>query len=348
MAALAPAAFRRAVLAWFDRHGRHDLPWQQQRNPYRVWVSEVMLQQTQVSTVIPYFERFMQRLPDVGSLARAREDTVLHLWTGLGYYSRARNLQAAARIIQREHGGQLPQTVEALMALPGIGRSTAGAIAAQAFDRRAAILDGNARRVLARYLAIDGGPGEASTQAALWSAAERYTPARRVADYTQAVMDLGATVCTRSRPACTQCPLAASCQARAAGSPTAWPQARAKKPLPQQHWQLLLLHDAEGRVLLQKRPPAGIWGGLWCPPVSEAGDALALAGTLTGRSCLQAVRGPAIAHAFSHFRVRLEPVHVRLPATTAVAAPEGVWYNGSQRLGLPGPVKALLQTLPRS
>src|SRR5690606_23845474 len=143
-----------------------------------------------------------------------------------------------------------------------------------------------------------------------WSAAERYTPARRVADYTQAVMDLGATVCTRSRPACTQCPLAASCQARAAGSPTAWPQARAKKPLPQQHWQLLLLHDAEGRVLLQKRPPAGIWGGLWCQPVSEAGDALALAGTLPGRSCLQAVRGPAIAHAFSHFRVRLEPVHV--------------------------------------
>lgn len=341
---LTPAAFRKAVLRWFDAHGRHDLPWQHEITPYRVWVSEVMLQQTQVSTVIPYFERFLQRFPDVHSLARAKEDTVLHLWTGLGYYSRARHLHRCAQIIARDFGGKFPDTVEALAALPGIGRSTAGAIVSIAFGRRAAILDGNVKRVLARYHTVDGWPGDGDALKTLWQLAETCTPSTRTGDYSQAMMDLGATVCTRSRPDCSHCPLSKTCGAHASGTPTRWPQARgqAAKKIPHKHWQLLWLEAPDGSVLLEKRPARGIWGGLWCLPVSEQGDALALAREISGRKRLQGRAGTAIGHAFSHFRVTLQPVHVRLPTPPAMAGDGRLWYNGSQRVGLPAPVKALL------
>ncbi len=224
-----PAAIAPRLLAWFDVHGRHDLPWQVERTLYSVWVSEVMLQQTQVATVIPFFQRFMRRFPDVSTLAAAQLDDVLGLWSGLGYYARARNLWRAARVVAEEHGGRMPETFDALLALPGIGRSTAGAILAQALGAKLAILDGNVKRVLARYHAVDGWPGDNAVQEALWQHAERHTPNERVADYTQAIMDLGATLCTRARPACTVCPLATDCAACGAGTQAKYPAPRPKR-----------------------------------------------------------------------------------------------------------------------
>ena len=247
---MSPKPFHRRLLHWFRHHGRHDLPWQSPRDAYRVWVSEIMLQQTQVATVIPYFERFMARFPDLASLASADLDQVLHLWTGLGYYARARNLHRAAGVIVAEHGGRFPTDFEAVLALPGIGRSTAGAILAQACDQRHAILDGNVRRVLARHRAIEGWPGQKAVENTLWALAEELTPAEDVADYTQAIMDLGATVCTRSQPRCAACPLAEDCQARAAGRQADFPGRRPRKALPERHTRMLLLRDAEGQVLL--------------------------------------------------------------------------------------------------
>ncbi len=208
---MTPEQFQHSILDWFDQHGRHDLPWQQAQTPYRVWVSEIMLQQTQVATVIPYFQRFMARFPDVGALAAAEQDEVLHLWTGLGYYARARNLHKAARLVVNNWGGEFPQTLEGMESLPGIGRSTAGAILAMACGIRAPILDGNVKRVLARYACVEGWPGQTAVQKQLWALAEEYTPSRRVGDYTQAMMDLGATLCTRSKPACVLCPLQLDC-----------------------------------------------------------------------------------------------------------------------------------------
>ncbi len=339
---LAPPAFRKAVLRWFDQHGRHDLPWQHDTTPYRVWVSEIMLQQTQVATVIPYYRRFLQHFPTVQSLAAADADAVLHLWTGLGYYSRARNLHRTAQAIVQQHGGHFPDSVEALSALPGIGRSTAGAIVSIAFGRPAAILDGNVKRVLARYHAVDGAPADSTTAQRLWQLAEAATPRHRSGDYAQAMMDLGATVCTRSNPSCAHCPLMASCAAFASGDPTAWPRRKARKPLPQRQWQLLLLTAADGSVLLQKRPPQGIWGGLWAPPVCEDGDIRATLQALGIRRRPQAEPLPAIAHAFSHFRVTLQPLRLPLATRPAVTAPDTLWYNGSQRIGLPAPVRSLL------
>jgi len=253
------------LLAWFDTHGRHDLPWQHPRTPYRVWISEIMLQQTQVSTVVPYFERFLQRFPDVHSLAAAAQDDVLALWSGLGYYARARNLHRAAQHIVERHDGKFPTTLEAWLALPGIGRSTAGAILAQAFEQRQPILDGNVRRVLARYHAIDGWPGDRAVQDQLWKRAEAATPHRRIADYTQAIMDLGATVCTRT-PRCNQCPLSTGCGAHRLGRTADFPGRRPRKTLPVRLTAMLVLRDENGRILLVRRPPTGIWGGLWSLP----------------------------------------------------------------------------------
>ena len=268
LAAGTPAddGFATALLAWFDRHGRKDLPWQRERTPYRVWLSEVMLQQTQVRTAIPYFERFAAALPTLPDLAAAPEDQVLALWSGLGYYSRARNLLRAARICIERHDGALPHDIDALSALPGIGRSTAAAILAQAFGERHAILDGNVRRVLARFHGLHGWHGSGPVQRALWNLADRHTPATRTADYTQAIMDLGATVCTRARPRCGDCPLGNACIARRDGLVEVLPTPKPARAIPERETTMLIVHDPAGRVLLERRPPSGVWGSLWSLP----------------------------------------------------------------------------------
>ncbi|MGB1141418.1 MAG: A/G-specific adenine glycosylase, partial [Halioglobus sp.] len=266
MKLLDPKEFADRVLAWFDTHGRHDLPWQYDTTAYRVWVSEIMLQQTQVKTVIPYFERFMAAFPDVDALAGAPEDEVLHLWTGLGYYARARNLHRAAKQVAFELGGTFPDSIEGLQALPGVGRSTAGAIASIALAQRASILDGNVKRVLARLHRVAGWPGQSAVHNQLWDIAEHYTPTARCADYTQAMMDLGATLCTRSKPACALCPMANDCEANAAGDQTDYPGKKPKKALPVRATHFLVLRNRDGDIWLEKRPAEGIWGGLWCFP----------------------------------------------------------------------------------
>src|SRR5690606_8097985 len=246
--------FARRLLAWFDRCGRHDLPWQRDRRPYAVWVSEIMLQQTQVATVIPYFERFVARFPDVEVLAEASLDDVLALWSGLGYYARARNLHRAAQLVVERYGGDLPDSLDELMALPGIGRSTAGAILAQAHGVRAPILDGNVKRVLARHAGIEGWPGEREVEQTLWAIADERTPSERVADYTQAIMDLGAMLCTRRRPACTVCPVVEDCRACRLGIQERLPSPRPKRERPRRRRMMLVVRDSQGRVLLERRP----------------------------------------------------------------------------------------------
>ena len=337
------------LLAWFDRHGRHDLPWQQPRTPYRVWVSEIMLQQTQVSTVIPYFERFMDRFPDILRLADASQDEVLHLWTGLGYYARGRNLHKAAQQIRDQHQGQFPQDYDTVLALPGIGRSTAGAILAQALDQRHAILDGNVKRVLTRYYAIAGWPGTKAVENQLWALAEAGTPQQRLADYTQAIMDLGATVCGRT-PTCPACPLEASCRARIEGDPRTYPTPRPRKVLPVRETTMLLLRNAEGLLLLEQRPPAGIWGGLWSLPECPADtDPTEFCQTRLGLKLNHAEAGPHLRHTFSHFHLNITTLLARVsPLNQAIM--EGrpqVWYNNRRpdARGLPAPVKTLLEGL---
>ena len=263
--------FATSLLAWFDQHGRRDLPWQRAINPYRVWVSEIMLQQTQVATVIPYFERFTGRFPTLAELASADLDEVLHHWTGLGYYARGRNLHKAARVVVADHQGELPRCVEVLQSLPGIGRSTAGAIAAIAYGIRAPILDGNVKRVLTRFHAVAGYPGVPAVARTLWQLADQHTPARRVADYTQAIMDLGATVCVRNGPSCHRCPIQTGCEALEAGVVDAYPGKKPRKNKPVRAARLFVLHDGRGGCLLEQRPENGIWGGLWTPPERAAG-----------------------------------------------------------------------------
>jgi len=337
------------LLAWFDRHGRHDLPWQHPRTPYRVWVSEIMLQQTQVSTVIPYFECFMARFPDITTLANANQDEVLHLWTGLGYYARARNLHQAAQRIRDEHQGQFPRDFDAVLALPGIGRSTAGAILAQALDQRYAILDGNVKRVLTRHHAISGWPGSKAVEKRLWELAEAATPSQRVADYTQAIMDLGATVCSRS-PDCAVCPLIESCQAYVESDPRVYPTPKPRKTLPVRQTTMLMLQNPEGLLLLEQRPAAGIWGGLWslpeCPPDM---DPAVYCQSSLGLVMQKAETGTRLRHTFSHFHLEITTLRARVvPIDQAVM--EGrpqVWYNCRQPdvRGLPAPVKTLLEDL---
>lgn len=343
---MSPEQFSTAVLDWYDRHGRKDLPWQQGITPYRVWVSEIMLQQTQVSTVLDYFPRFMAALPTVTALAAASEDEVLHLWTGLGYYSRARNLQKSARLVVAEHAGEFPRSIEQLTQLPGIGRSTAGAIASLSMDLRAPILDGNVKRVLARYLAIEGYPGEPKVAAQLWSAAERFTPMQRVNHYTQAMMDLGATLCTRSKPDCPRCPLQPGCQAHLQGRQAVLPVSKPRKSLPQKSTLMPLLINADHAVLLYRRPSSGLWGGLWSLP--ELNDAQELDALLAGHS-LQTVSSQPMSelkHTFSHFQLTIEPrlLHVTHKGG-AVAEADWLWYNlaNPPRLGLAAPVKKLLK-----
>jgi len=337
--------FSQAVLAWYDQSGRKDLPWQQDINPYRVWVSEIMLQQTQVATVIPYYQRFMQALPDVHALAAAQADEVLHLWTGLGYYSRARNLHRTAQIVVAEYGGEFPVSVAALQELPGIGRSTAGAIASLSMDLRAPILDGNVKRVLARYHAVEGWPGAKAVQDKLWQVAERYTPQQRFNHYTQAMMDLGATLCTRSKPSCLLCPVQTGCEALKLGQPSSYPHSKPRKALPVRQCMMPLLANQNGDIWLQRRPDSGLWGGLWCPPQLDSQAELdeLLAG-LGWRSEQQQALEP-LRHTFSHFHLDIQPLLVRVASTSGVAEAGQVWYNLRQptRLGLAAPVSKLLK-----
>ena len=336
-------AIAEPLLAWFDRAGRKNLPWQQNRTPYRVWVSEIMLQQTQVATVIGYYQRFMQRFPDVRSLAAAPIDEVLHLWTGLGYYARARNLHRAAQLVVAADGGEFPQTIEAMQALPGIGRSTAGAILALSRSQRQPILDGNVKRVLARHFGIDGFPGERAVEKTLWSLADECTPSNRVADYTQAIMDLGATLCTRSRPLCAACPLAEHCVARIEGRQSALPTPRPKKLRPQRSAYVVLMVRDDGAVLLERRPPAGIWGGLWTLPQfdeREAAHAWIQEGSITAL--------PSYSHSFTHFDLTLHPLLVRTVPVSAVADDDRYcWYEPRQpaRIGLAKPAVELIRAL---
>jgi A/G-specific adenine glycosylase len=338
------------LLTWFDQHGRHDLPWQQPRDAYRVWVSEIMLQQTQVTTVIPYFTRFMQAFPNVNTLANAHLDEVLHHWTGLGYYARARNLHRAAQHIRDDHRSQFPRDFAALLALPGIGRSTAGAILAQAFGLRFPILDGNVKRVLTRLYTIEGWPGEKAVENRLWEIAETHTPTQRIADYTQAIMDLGATVCRRSKPLCSDCPLQPLCQAHSAQRVDAYPGKKTSKTLPVRRTCMLLLYDAAHAVLLEQRPPVGIWGGLWsfpeCPvdsdPVQWSREHLHLQISETHTL-------PSLRHTFSHFHLDITPVLARADSAGIMDSPKHIWYNSSHSAvrGFPAPIKLLLERLPQ-
>jgi A/G-specific adenine glycosylase len=337
--------FAARLLAWFDRDGRHDLPWQHDRSPYRVWVSEVMLQQTQVATVIPYFERFMARFPTVSALAEAPPDAVLHHWSGLGYYARARHLHRAAQTLVAEHGGRLPEDVDTLQSLPGIGRSTAGAILAQALDQRHPILDGNVKRVLTRWAGIEGFPGEARVAARLWALSDALTPAVRARDYTQAIMDLGATRCTRSRPACGRCPVSEDCVARRDGRQAELPQKRVPRARPTRvvYWLVIRRGDA---VLLVRRPPSGIWGGLYgFPEAPDENDLRAVAEARCPGTSPDCQSLAEIPHAFSHFDLIIRP-RLCLGLAT-VERPGETWYNVADPvvLGLPAPVAALIARL---
>ena len=336
------------LLRWQRTHGRHDLPWQQQRTPYRIWVSEIMLQQTQVASVIPYYTRFISRFPDIDALAAAPRDEVLRLWSGLGYYARARNLQRTAQIIRDEYASIFPSDFESLAALPGIGRSTAAAIMALAYGDCHAILDGNVKRVLSRVHAVKGWPGEGRVAKKLWALAEQHTPGQRVAEYTQAIMDLGATVCTRSRPHCQECPLAKNCIAHQRGHENRFPTPRPRKILPARHTRILLI-TCKGRVLLERRPPAGIWGGLWGFPELPAHQEVAdwCQAHLHVRPRAQSV-WPVLRHTFSHFHLDMQPLHLEISDTTRLEDDAGrAWYDLGVpvRVGLAAPIKKLLGQL---
>lgn len=337
------------LLAWYDEFGRHDLPWQQDVNPYRTWISEVMLQQTQVATVIPYFERFMQSFPTVVALADADLDDVLHHWSGLGYYARARNLHKTAQQIRDEYGGVFPTDFATILSLPGIGRSTAGAILAQAFNERHPILDGNVKRVLSRYFAIAGWPGETAVANALWDKADQETPTERIADYTQAIMDLGATLCSRSKPSCNECPLQQDCAAFKAGKCASYPGKRAKQVRRQKQTCMLIAHHG-GSVYLERRPASGIWGGLWCfpefPDEQAANDWCA---NNLGASNGSAQTWDVLQHAFSHFDLAIQPLEIGLQNKRAEVADnsDALWYDFAMPppVGLATPVSRLLTML---
>jgi A/G-specific adenine glycosylase len=342
-AALAPA-----LLAWHEREGRHDLPWQRDGTPYRVWISEIMLQQTQVATVIPYYLRFLRRFPDIRTLAAAPLDEVLHLWSGLGYYARARNLHRAAARVMAEHAGQFPTNFAAVAALPGIGRSTAGAILALTRGERFPILDGNARRVIARYFGVSGATLDRSRPQRLWELAEHCMPHERIAAYTQAIMDLGATVCLRRKPLCVRCPLAARCFARRTGRQHEFPALRRAPLRGRRHAFMVVALTTSGEVLLERRPESGIWGGLWCLPEFSTTTAAA-AFVRNSLSTSESPRPlPALEHAFTHFDLRITPLLIRCaPTHTVMEGGRSLWYNIREpaAVGLPAPVTALFSHL---
>lgn len=341
MAAADPPPIAPPLLAWARTHGRHDLPWQHPATPYRVWLSEVMLQQTQVATVIPYFERFVARFPDLGELARADLAEVLALWSGLGYYARARNLHAAANRCLETNDGKLPSTREGLEALPGIGRSTAAAIVALAHGGRAAILDGNAKRVLARYHAIGGRPGERAAEKRLWHLADTETPASHVAAYTQAIMDLGASVCTRANPACEVCPLAPSCLAHASNRETDFPAPRPRRnrPLRKKHYARI---ERDGELLFEQRPPHGIWGGLLClPEITDNAEAEVWCRERLGLQAKSARELAGFHHEFTHFRLNARVIALEVSGEAVMEGERYRWIapGTALKMGLPAPIR---------
>lgn len=340
--------FADRLLQWFEVHGRHDLPWQHPREPYRVWLSEIMLQQTQVTTVIPYFQRFLQRFPDLQALAAAPLDDVLAHWAGLGYYARARNLHRCAQLLVEQHGGVWPREIAAIAALPGIGRSTAGAILAQAFGDRHAILDGNVRRVLARHAAIAGWPGAPAVQKQLWREAEARLPATRLADYTQALMDLGAGVCSARAPKCLLCPVSEDCMARIHHRIAEFPAPKPARERPQRQSRMLIIRDAAGRLLLERRAPVGLWGGLWCTPLLGDGDPDTAAWLQSQQlRVLSHDALPAFSHAFTHFDLQLQPQQIEVLQGDVLGESRWQWIDAEQlaRLGLPAPIRRMLTSL---
>jgi A/G-specific adenine glycosylase len=342
--------FAQRVIEWQRRSGRHELPWQNTRDPYRVWLSEIMLQQTQVTTVIAYYQRFVERFPTIATLAEGTEDEVLQLWSGLGYYSRGRNLHRAAQVIARRFNGVFPREIEAIESLPGVGRSTAAAIGAFAFGDRHAILDGNVKRVLARYLGVEGYPGETRVQAKLWERAEVLLPADNVEAYTQGLMDLGATLCLRSKPRCPSCPIQANCYARRHGRVDELPTRRAAKPLPHRHTVMLLLAYA-GEVLLEKRPPTGIWGGLWSFPEAAPGeDVTQFCRDRLGLEVRPEQPWAVLDHGFTHYKLSITPQPAAVLGRLSKVEEFGrLWVDLdiAGRAAVPKPVKTLLGLLAR-
>ncbi|MDD5388210.1 MAG: A/G-specific adenine glycosylase [Gallionellaceae bacterium] len=340
--------FALRLIAWQQSHGRHDLPWQGTIDPYRIWLSEIMLQQTQVETVIPYYGRFLATFPDIATLAAAPDDNVMAHWAGLGYYSRARNLHAAARRIAAEHGGRFPQQLDAILDLPGIGRSTAAAIAAFAFGQRGAILDGNVKRVLARVFGIDGWPGEKAVETRLWALAETLLPEADIRAYTQGLMDLGATLCTRAHPRCEACPFSDDCLANRQGRHGELPGARPKKSIPEKATaMLILLHG--GEILLEKRPAPGIWGGLWSLPECPADADPARAAASLGYHTESAGRCPALIHTFTHFRLHIQPWLLPVERPLVAEEPGRLWLalDDLEGAALPTPVRRILETVQK-
>jgi len=337
-----PHGFAAAVLEWFDRAGRHDLPWQHPATPYRVWISEVMLQQTQVTTVIPYFEAFMARFPTLESLAAAGLDEVLGYWAGLGYYARARNLHRCAQRLVDEYAGLFPDDRQAVADLPGIGRSTAAAILSLSRHAPEPILDGNVKRVLARYFAVPGWPGRSAVARTLWACSEAVTPDQRTGDFNQAMMDLGATVCTR-QPQCPRCPLQSGCQAFAQGNPDAYPGRRPKREKPLRTTTMLIIHGPDG-ILLERRPPTGIWAGLWSLPEATTPAADWARDERRLEIALMDDAPPPLRHEFTHYSLTIQPVRARLLADHGIEDADRLWYNphADNAPGLPAPVQRLL------
>ena len=344
-------SFAARLLLWFDGFGRKDLPWQRNVTAYRVWVSEIMLQQTQVQTVIPYFNRFVERFPDIASLAAARQDDVLSYWSGLGYYARARNLHKAAQRVRDDYDGQFPASVDDVIDLPGIGRSTAGAILSLALNQRHAILDGNVKRVLARHSAITGWPGKTSVADELWQLAEQNTPLKRVSDYTQAVMDLGATLCTRSKPSCNRCPVRKDCAARLSNSVDDYPGRKRKviKPL---RTTTMILASADGQVYLERRPEAGIWGGLWSLPELGEQSLNDWCVDVLGSVAIETLPWDMLRHSFSHYDLDIQPILVRIESQAGKVADADArtWHrlNDAPPGGMAAPVQKLINQLKKS
>lgn len=336
--------FQSSLLAWFDREGRKHLPWQLEPSTYRVWVSEIMLQQTQVATVIPYFLRFMRRFPDLADLARASEEEVLGYWAGLGYYTRARNLRKAAIVVMNDYAGELPGEVEKLIELPGIGRSTAGAIVSLGLGVRAPILDGNVKRVLSRYVALEGWPNEPKNSGELWRLSDSLTPVLRVGDFNQAMMDLGATLCIRRRPHCGRCPLQNGCKAFRLGLTAEVPASRPKKNIPSRYCWMLVLRDAKGCFYVEKKPAAGVWGGLWSFPQFDSREEVDLF-LMRGNIQTELETLPERRHTFSHYHLDYGLLLGRAERPVHIGESTGAWFDPQELTAVPTPVRRLLVEL---
>ncbi len=342
--------FAEKLIAWQQVHGRHDLPWQQTRDPYAVWVSEIMLQQTQVSAVIGYYDRFMQRFPTIASLAQAEQDEVMRYWSGLGYYSRARNLHHAAQTIMREHGGIFPKDFDTIQTLKGIGRSTAAAISVFAFNQRQTILDGNVKRVLARLYAVNGWPGSPEVERKLWQIAEHLLPEQGLPAYVQGLMDFGATLCIRSKPRCVDCPMQVQCLAYQQQQVAQLPSPKPRKALPEKQVTMLMIVDA-GEILLERRPNQGIWGGLWSlPELSPTQIAVPHVQQTLGMETETLEVLPVLSHTFTHFKLEITPQPLQLTGRRPSLPPNMQWLGLTDAIAaaLPTPVRTLIKTLKQS